>query len=104
MEAKRCALDAIATRPKESSIQADSEGSRVINHVIDGRKKELANLHAFRKYRQLGIGPAYVKISARCVRYRRSDVLPGSMRVGFNPPSMRSVNDSACGVRRVWSR
>jgi predicted DNA-binding transcriptional regulator AlpA len=31
--------------------------------------------HAFRKYRQLGIGPPYIKISARCVRYRRADVL-----------------------------
>lgn len=31
--------------------------------------------HAFRKYRQLGIGPPYIKISERCIRYRRADVL-----------------------------
>jgi hypothetical protein len=49
MEAKRCALDAIATRPKESPNQADSEGSRVINHVINGGKKELANLQVIEK-------------------------------------------------------
>lgn len=31
--------------------------------------------HAMRKWRQLGIGPEYIRISARCVRYRRSDIL-----------------------------
>jgi len=31
--------------------------------------------HTFRKWRQLGLGPAYIKISARCIRYRRGDVL-----------------------------
>jgi predicted DNA-binding transcriptional regulator AlpA len=37
----------------------------------------LAGLAAntFRKYRQLGLGPAYIRISARCIRYRRSDIL-----------------------------
>jgi len=31
--------------------------------------------NTFRKYRQLGLGPAYLKISRRCIRYRRGDVL-----------------------------
>jgi hypothetical protein len=31
--------------------------------------------HTMRKWRQLGIGPEYIRISARCVRYRRSDIL-----------------------------
>jgi predicted DNA-binding transcriptional regulator AlpA len=38
---------------------------------------KLAGLEAntFRKYRQLEIGPPYFRISRRCVRYRRADVL-----------------------------
>ena len=31
--------------------------------------------HAMRKWRQLGIGPEYIRISARCVRYRHNDIL-----------------------------
>ena len=31
--------------------------------------------HAMRKWRQLGIGPEYIRISPRCVRYRRHDIL-----------------------------
>jgi predicted DNA-binding transcriptional regulator AlpA len=31
--------------------------------------------NTFRKWRQLGIGPDYIRVSQRCVRYRREDVL-----------------------------
>jgi predicted DNA-binding transcriptional regulator AlpA len=44
------------------------------------REKEAAELAALtgntlRKYRQLMIGPAFIRISGRCIRYRREDVL-----------------------------
>lgn len=43
----------------------ESEAGKLIG-VVD---------HTMRKWRQLGIGPEYIRISARCVRYRRSDIL-----------------------------
>ena len=51
---------------------------REVDEMLKEREEAgLAGLAAntFRKYRQLGLGPAYIRISARCVRYRREDVL-----------------------------
>lgn len=31
--------------------------------------------NTLRKWRQLGIGPAYIRLSNRCVRYKREDLL-----------------------------
>lgn len=42
--------------------------------------------HTLRKWRQLCIGPDYIRISERCVRYRREDILAflESRRVKLN--------------------
>jgi hypothetical protein len=43
----------------------------------EGNAAALADLTAntFRRYRQLGLGPDYIRVSPRCIRYRREDVL-----------------------------
>jgi predicted DNA-binding transcriptional regulator AlpA len=51
-----------------------NEANDIVSEKEAGRFIGLVG-HTLRKWRQLRIGPPYIKISARCVRYRRADLL-----------------------------
>ena len=59
--------------------------------------------HTLRKWRQQGTGPEYYKISARCVRYRRSDLLRWleSRRV---VPGSEGERDGRGNLKRIDQR
>lgn len=47
--------------------------------------------HTFRKCRQLGIGPDYLEISRRCIRYRKKDVLAWLESRRVQPEAVRQA-------------
>jgi Helix-turn-helix domain len=63
--------------------------NEALNETLnEGQAARLMGLksHTLRKWRQLGIGPDFIRLSGRCIRYTRKDILTflESRRVKLN--------------------
>ena len=51
--------------------------------------------HTMRKWRQLRIGPPYIQVSGRCIRYRKADVLRWLEQRRVQPEGTRASAQAA---------